>query len=77
MDGWMDGRTDGWMDCNFKSKRLLLNVNTLVKKRKLRWFGSQLKVLWLSKYNFTGHSERKKKKKKEMGRQEMLRNGLC
>ena len=51
---------------------------TLVKKRKLRWFGHVL----FSKDNPTGHSERKKKKRQteeEVGRQyqRMDRNGLC
>ena len=52
---------------------------TLVKKRKLRWFGH---VFWFSKDNPTGHSERKKKKRQteeEVGRQyqRVDRNGLC
>ena len=56
---------------------------TLVKKRKLRWFGHHgLKVLWFNKDNPTGHSERKKKKRQteeEVGRQyqRVDRNGLC
>ena len=50
---------------------------TLVKNRKLRWFGHVS-----SKDNATGHSERKKKKRQteeEVGRQyqRMDRNGLC
>ena len=36
---------------------------TLVKKRKLRWFGPCFKVFWSSKDNPTGHSERKKRKR--------------
>ena len=36
---------------------------TLVKKRKLRWFGHVSRVFWFSKDNLTGHSERKKKKR--------------
>ena len=55
---------------------------TLVKKRKLRWFGHGLKVFWFSKDNPIGHSERKKKKRQteeEVGRQYQTvdRNGLC
>ena len=33
---------------------------TLVKKRKLRWFGHCLKIFWFSKDDPIGHSERKK-----------------
>ena len=57
---------------------------TLVKKRKLRWFGHVpcFKVFWFSKDNPTGHSERKKKKRQteeEVGRQcqRVDRIGLC
>ena len=52
---------------------------TLVKKRKLRWFGHASRSSGLAK---TGHSERKKKKRQteeEVGRQyqRVDRNGLC
>ena len=57
---------------------------TLVKKRKLRWFGhvSRSSGLANSKNNPTGHSERKKKKRlteEEVGKQyqRVDRNGLC
>ena len=55
---------------------------TLVKKRKLRWFGHVARAFWFSKDNPTGHSERKKKKRQteeEVGRQyqRVDRNGLC
>ena len=55
---------------------------TLVKKRKLRWFGPCLKVFWFSKDNPTGHSGRKKKKRQteeevERQYQRVDRNGLC
>ena len=54
---------------------------TLVKKRKLRWFGHVSRSSGLAK-NPTGHSERKKKKRQteeEVGRQyqRVDRNGLC
>ena len=53
---------------------------TLVKKRKLRWFGHISRSSGLD--NPTGHSERKKKKRQteeEVGRQyqRVDRNGLC
>ena len=69
-----------------QAKRSLENIVellTLVKKRKLRWFGHvSSAVFWFSKDNPTGHSERKKKKRQieeEVGRQyqRMCRNGLC
>ena len=52
---------------------------TLVKKRKLRWFGHVSRSSGLAK---TEHSERKKKKRQteeEVGRQyqRVDRNGLC
>ena len=55
---------------------------TLVKERKLRWFGHVSRSFWFSKDNPTGHSERKKKKRQteeEVGRQyqRVDRNGLC
>ena len=46
-------------------------LQTLVKKRKLRWFGHVSRSSGLAKDNPTGHSERKKKKRQteeEMGR---------
>ena len=42
---------------------------TLVKKRKLRWFG-HVKDFWFSKDNPTGHSERKKKRGRQKKRWE-------
>ena len=56
---------------------------TLVKKRKLRWFGHVSRSSGLAKTIYlTGHSERKKKKRQteeEVGRQyqRVDRNGLC
>ena len=55
---------------------------TLVKKRKLRWFGHVSMSFSLSKDNPTGQSERTKKKRQteeEVGRryQRVDRNGLC
>ena len=55
---------------------------TLVKKRKLRWFGHVSRSSGFSKDNPTGHSERNKKKRQieeEVGRQYQRadRNGLC
>ena len=56
---------------------------TLVKKRKLRWFGHVSRSSGLAKTILpTGHSERKKKKRQteeEVGRQyqRVDRNGLC
>ena len=54
---------------------------TLVKKRKLRWFGHVSRSSGLAD-NLTGHSERKKKKgqtEEEVGRQyqRVDRNGPC
>ena len=55
---------------------------TLVKKRKLRWFGHVSRSSGLAKIiHPTGHSERKKKRQteEEVGRQyqRVDRNGLC
>ena len=55
---------------------------TLVKKRKLRWFGHVSRSSGLAKNNPTGHSERKQKKRQteeEVGRQyqRVDRNELC
>ena len=55
---------------------------SLVKKRKLRWFGHVSRSSGFSKDNPTGHSERKQKKRqteKEGGRQyqRVDRNGIC
>ena len=55
---------------------------TLVKKRKLRWFGHVSGSSGLAKTIPTGHSERKKKKRQteeEVGTQyqRVDRNGLC
>ena len=55
---------------------------TLVKKRKLRWFGNVSRSSGLAKTILTGHSESKKKKRQteeEVGRQyqRVDRNGLC
>ena len=55
---------------------------TLIKKRKLRWFGHVSRSSGLAKDNPAGHSERKKKKRQteeEVGRQyqRVDRNGLC
>ena len=55
---------------------------TLVKERKLRWFGHISRSSGFRKDNHTGHRERKKKKRQteeEVGRQyqRVDRNGLC
>ena len=43
---------------------------TLVKKRKLRWFGHVSRFSGLAKTVYTGHSERKKKKGRQKKRWE-------